>query len=199
MFPGADGIGPVEGNPPAAAAYAGSMLLGYIFLNSDVVRSNGYSGKPINIVVGIDLSGKIIGAKLVEHHEPIVLIGIPPAKITHLIKSYVGLNFLQSPASIAANPPVDIISGADRDNHGDRRQHHAVCHPYRPIPGARHCAGADGAGDANRGEKDKRGKERDRRLECASRRRFGAAVVGPRRRDQRGLREVGQCAGRPAS
>ncbi len=112
VFPGADRIGPVEGNPPAAAAYAGSMLLGYIFLNSDVVRSNGYSGKPINIVVGIDLSGKIIGAKLVEHHEPIVLIGIPPAKITHLIKSYVGLNFLQSPASIAANPPVDIISGA---------------------------------------------------------------------------------------
>ena len=112
VFPGADRIGPVEGNPPAAAAYAGSRLLGYIFLNSDVASSNGYSGKPINIVVGIDLSGKIIGAKLVEHHEPIVLIGIPVVKVTNLIKSYVGLNFLQSPASVATNPPVDIISGA---------------------------------------------------------------------------------------
>jgi NosR/NirI family nitrous oxide reductase transcriptional regulator len=112
VFPGADRVGPVEGNPPGVAAYAGSRLLGYIFLNSDVASSNGYSGKPINIVVGIDLSGKIVGAKLVEHHEPIVLIGIPAVKVTNLIKSYVGLNFLQSPAGVVDNPPVDIISGA---------------------------------------------------------------------------------------
>ena len=112
IFPGVDHTGPIEGNPPAAAAYADSRLLGYIFLNSDVVNSTGYSGKPIHIVVGIDLSGKIVGAKLVEHHEPIVLVGIPVAKITNFIKGYVGLNFLQSPASVAANPPVDIISGA---------------------------------------------------------------------------------------
>ena len=112
IFPGADRVGPVEGDPPAAAAYVGGRLLGYVFLNSDVVSSTGYSGKPINIVVGIDLSGKIVGAKLVEHHEPIVLAGIPAAKITNFIKGYVGLNFLQSPAAVATNPPVDIISGA---------------------------------------------------------------------------------------
>ncbi len=112
IFPGAERLGPVEGNPAAAPAYKGDQLLGYVFLNSDVVDSTGYSGRPINIVIAIDLSGKIVGAKLVEHHEPIVLIGIPLAKVTHFIQGYVGLNFMQVPSVTRAGPPVDIVSGA---------------------------------------------------------------------------------------
>ncbi len=112
IFPGADRLGSVEGTPPAAPAYQGSRLVGYVYLNSDVVNSAGYSGKPINIVVGIDVSGKIVGAKLVEHHEPIVLIGIPLAKVTNLIKSFVGTNVLQPAPADNGAPPVDIISGA---------------------------------------------------------------------------------------
>ncbi len=112
IFPGADRLGPIAGTPPAAPAYQGSRLLGYVYLNSDVVSSTGYSGKPINIVVAIDVSGKIVGAKLVEHHEPIVLIGIPLAKVTHLIQSFVGRSALQSAPARNGTPPVDIISGA---------------------------------------------------------------------------------------
>jgi NosR/NirI family nitrous oxide reductase transcriptional regulator len=112
VFPGAERLGPVEGTPPAAAAYRGTEIAGYVYLNSDVVSSNGYSGKPIDIVIGIDLGGKIVSAKLVEHHEPIVLVGIPVAKIEKVINDYVGKNMLQTPAANAAAPPVDIVSGA---------------------------------------------------------------------------------------
>jgi NosR/NirI family nitrous oxide reductase transcriptional regulator len=112
IFPGADQLGPVEGNPPASAAYKGQQLIGYVFLNSDVVNSTGYSGKPINILVGIDLGGTIVGAKVVEHHEPIVLIGIPASKLTALIHSFVGKNYTASAARPAGGPPADIISGA---------------------------------------------------------------------------------------
>ena len=112
IFPGADRFGPVEGKPAAAAAYNGATLLGYVYLNSDVVNSTGYSGRPIDIVVGIDLSGKIVGAKLVAHHEPIVLIGVPLAKVEHYIHGFVGLNFLQMPSLATSGPPVDIVSGA---------------------------------------------------------------------------------------
>jgi NosR/NirI family nitrous oxide reductase transcriptional regulator len=112
VFPSADRLGPIEGNPPAAAAYRGTTLLGYVFLNSDIVNSTGYSGRPISIVVGLDLSGKIVGAKLVDHHEPIVLIGVPLEKVENFIHGYVGLNFLQSPSKAASGPPVDIVSGA---------------------------------------------------------------------------------------
>jgi NosR/NirI family nitrous oxide reductase transcriptional regulator len=112
IFPGADRFGPIEGKPPAVPALAADHLLGYVYLNADIVNSMGYSGKPINIVVALDLDGRIVGAKLVEHHEPVVLVGIPQAKVENFIHGYVGLNFLDVPLAAHAGPPVDIVSGA---------------------------------------------------------------------------------------
>jgi NosR/NirI family nitrous oxide reductase transcriptional regulator len=112
VFPGAERLGPVSGTPPAAPAFDGQKLLGYVYLNSDVVNSAGYSGKPISIAVGISLDGKIAGAKLVEHHEPIVLIGIPQGKIENFLNGYVGLNYADAPTALRRGPPVDIVSGA---------------------------------------------------------------------------------------
>ncbi|RUW35203.1 hypothetical protein EOA38_08765, partial [Mesorhizobium sp. M1E.F.Ca.ET.041.01.1.1] len=50
--PAAGSFGAVEGNPPAAKLLKGGQPVGYVFLTNDVVDSTGYSGKPINIVVG---------------------------------------------------------------------------------------------------------------------------------------------------
>ncbi len=113
LFPGADKFGPVEGRPPAVAAYKGDDLVGYVLLNSDFADATGYSGKPIEILLGIDTRGAITGAKLVEHHEPIVLIGIPEKRVTDFIASYIGTNPLQ-PATVAVDRPssVAVISGA---------------------------------------------------------------------------------------
>ncbi|MFT0547711.1 4Fe-4S binding protein [Allopusillimonas ginsengisoli] len=112
IFPGADRLGPVEGKPPVARAYAGDQQLGYVYLTTDIVNTRGYSSKPIDTLVAIDNDGKIVGARLVEHHEPIVLIGIPESKVEHFIQGYVGLNFLESPPRPGAPTPVDIVSGA---------------------------------------------------------------------------------------
>ena len=109
LVPGADRLGPIEGTPPAAPAYAGQELKGWVFLNSDVVNAVGYSGKPIRIAIGIDTRGVITGAKLVEHHEPIVLVGIPPEKIEALIARFAGQNVLEPAPS---GQKLDIISGA---------------------------------------------------------------------------------------
>ncbi|RTM05404.1 MAG: FMN-binding protein, partial [Hyphomicrobiales bacterium] len=106
----ADSFGEVEGNPPAARLLKGGQLVGYAFLTNDVVDATGYSGKPINIVIGIDLDGKITGAKLVEHHEPIVLVGIPQAKIDHYINGFVGRRVLDP--GDEKRMPADIVSGA---------------------------------------------------------------------------------------
>ncbi len=112
LFPGADRVGPPEGKPMTARAYAGERALGRIYLTSDVVNTRGYSSKPIDVLVALADNGRIVGARLVEHHEPIVLIGIPQAKVDHFIQGYVGLNFIDSPPRHGAPPPVDIISGA---------------------------------------------------------------------------------------
>lgn len=108
--PSADRFGAVEGDPPVAPLLHDGQVVGYAFLNADVVDSTGYSGKPINIVIGLDRDARITGAKLVEHHEPIVLIGIPESKVTHFIAGYVGRDVLHPDAAEGA--PVDAISGA---------------------------------------------------------------------------------------
>lgn len=112
LFPGADRLGPPEGKPMTARVYAGEQALGRIYLTSDVVNTRGYSSKPIDVLVGLADNGRIVGARLVEHHEPIVLIGIAQSKVDHFIQGYVGLNFIDSPPRHGAPPPVDIISGA---------------------------------------------------------------------------------------
>jgi len=111
VFPGADRYGAPGGEPLAAPVFKGESQIGYVFLNSDVVNSNGFSGKPIQILIGIDNAGVITGAKLVKHHEPIVLIGIPQAKIEAFIARYVGLNVV-SLIKGAKRKTVDVVSGA---------------------------------------------------------------------------------------
>lgn len=111
IMPEADRLGPIEGTPPAAPAYHGDKLVGYVFLNSDVVNATGYSGRPINLVLGVDTAGTITGAKLVEHHEPIVLIGIPEQKIRGYIDGFVGSNPITGTFAANKHAP-DIISGA---------------------------------------------------------------------------------------
>jgi NosR/NirI family nitrous oxide reductase transcriptional regulator len=111
VFPGADHLGQVEGTPPAAIAYKGEQKLGWVFLNSDAVDAAGYSGKPIHVAIGMDLSGRIVGAKLLKHSEPIVLVGIPQKKIDDFIAGYVGRDVgdLTQPASTKG---PDVVSGA---------------------------------------------------------------------------------------
>ncbi|HYG89362.1 MAG TPA: 4Fe-4S binding protein [Azospirillum sp.] len=112
VFPNAARLGPVEGAPPAATAVdAQGKALGFVFVNSDVVNATGYSGKPIHVAVGMDTTGRIVGAKLLKHSEPIVLIGIPEKRVAEYIAGYIGYNPLQA-ASTRDRPTVDIVSGA---------------------------------------------------------------------------------------
>jgi NosR/NirI family transcriptional regulator, nitrous oxide reductase regulator len=112
LVPGADQYSPVQGNPPVMKVSSGGRLLGYAFVNSDWVNSTGYSGQPIQILVGLTTDGKIAGARLMAHHEPIVLIGIPPERIAAFIRGYIGRDVLRIASDASARPQVDIVSGA---------------------------------------------------------------------------------------
>ena len=112
LFEGADRFGELTGEPPVAPVYRGKDLAGYAYLNSDFTTSIGYSGKPIHIAVGIDASGVIHGFKLLEHHEPIVLIGIPQAKVVAVLNSLIGKDLARVAAGEERPPQVDIVSGA---------------------------------------------------------------------------------------
>ena len=112
IVPGADRFGPVQADPAVAPAMRGETIVGYAFLNSQQVDATGYSGKPIHIVVGVDLEGTIVGAKLVGHSEPIVLIGIPEKRVVEYLQHFVGYNPLRAAAEGRGAPRADIVSGA---------------------------------------------------------------------------------------
>jgi NosR/NirI family nitrous oxide reductase transcriptional regulator len=112
LVDGADRFGPAEGTPPTAPIFKGNQLLGLVYLNSDVVDATGYSGKPIRILIALDPAGKILGAKLVEHHEPIVLVGIPEAKIRAVIDHFRGTDVRSVASGGAQIQTPDIVSGA---------------------------------------------------------------------------------------
>jgi transcriptional regulator of nitric oxide reductase len=132
VFPGAERFGPVEGSPPAAAAYKNGKIAGYVFETSDT----GYSGKPIKILAGLDLDGTITGAKVTEHHEPILLIGIPQERLFEFVGRYVGRNVIDI-AKQGQDGAVDIISGATVTavviNDGLPRQALAMPKPTPPL------------------------------------------------------------------
>ncbi|HVH03518.1 MAG TPA: 4Fe-4S binding protein [Amaricoccus sp.] len=113
LMPGAAAFGPAEGEPPLVPILdAAGARLGSAYLNTDFTTSIGYSGKPIRIVVGIDTAGAVRGLKLVEHHEPIVLIGIPEPKVMAALNGLIGQDLGLVAAGTAKPPAVDIVSGA---------------------------------------------------------------------------------------
>jgi len=112
ILPGADRLGPEEGAPLAAKAFRGTEHVGYVFLNSAIVNATGYSGKPIHVVIGMDIKGVLTGAKMVKHSEPIVLVGIPVRKINAVIDKYKGLDIIALHNGKAKQHKVDIVSGA---------------------------------------------------------------------------------------
>ncbi len=110
LVPGADAYGPIRVDMPAAPALKGGSRIGWVFLNTDFVPATGYSGKPIHILIGVDDKAIITGARLVKHSEPIVLVGIPEAKIKAVIEKYTGLDLKREADGPAHD--LDIVSGA---------------------------------------------------------------------------------------
>jgi hypothetical protein len=90
FFPDANRYGESEGSPPAAAVYRDDTLLGYAFLTGDMVNIPAYSGRPINVLVGIDLGGRITGARIVHHDEPILAAGVSEERLARYVDQYRG-------------------------------------------------------------------------------------------------------------
>ncbi|MGL3110555.1 4Fe-4S binding protein [Bradyrhizobium sp. BR 1432] len=112
LIPGANRLGVPQGDPAIAPAYKDDQLLGFVYLNSDFANATGYSGKPIQILVGINPKGVLTGLKLVEHKEPIVLVGIPERRILEAVKKLIGTDMEPVVRGAATAPQVDIVSGA---------------------------------------------------------------------------------------
>jgi NosR/NirI family transcriptional regulator, nitrous oxide reductase regulator len=115
VFPDTTRLGPVEGDPPAAAAYRDETLAGWVFGTHAVVASSGYAGKPLDVLVGLDVEGRITGARIVEQHEPILVLGLGPEDLAAFAAQYRGQD-IRLPIKVSRSArqagEVDAVAGA---------------------------------------------------------------------------------------
>src|SRR5215218_7190274 len=91
-FPDADRFGAIEGVPPAAPAYNGRALVGYLLSTKQLTGGGGYGARALDVLVGLGLDCRIVGAELVEQHEPILMIGVGGDALAAFVRQYAGLD-----------------------------------------------------------------------------------------------------------
>ncbi|EIK53501.1 regulatory protein NosR [Stutzerimonas stutzeri TS44] len=91
-------------------------VYGYAYQSINVTQIPAYSGKPINMQVLLDPQGVIVDAYVLEHHEPILLIGIPEQKLHDFDLKYAGIKADQrvvvGRSSDKNAVTVDAVTGA---------------------------------------------------------------------------------------
>ncbi|WKA32053.1 NosR/NirI family protein [Bradyrhizobium roseum] len=112
LVAGATRFGPPQGDPAIVPALKDDQVIGFVYLNSDFANATGYSGKPIQLLVGITPKGVVTGFKMVEHKEPIVLLGIPEKRVVDAVNKLIGADMDRVARGTAPAPQVDIVSGA---------------------------------------------------------------------------------------
>ncbi|MCH8506596.1 MAG: NosR/NirI family protein [Ectothiorhodospiraceae bacterium] len=106
------------GEPRASAVYSGEKQLGLLFETNDVTPIPAYSGEPVNMLVGLDMSGTITGVQVLEHSEPIMLVGIPESRLAEFVNQYVSRTIKErvrvglSARQREGYQYVDAVSGA---------------------------------------------------------------------------------------
>ncbi|MDE2476953.1 MAG: FMN-binding protein, partial [Alphaproteobacteria bacterium] len=131
VFPGAERLGVEEGSPPAIPVYKGGTLVAYVFSTFDIIGSRGYSATPFDVIAGVDLSGRITGAKVVFHTEPIIVED--PGRQREL-DSFLAHEAGRSLTAGSKAPPPDYVAGATISS---RAMHAAVLASARLVLRAR--------------------------------------------------------------
>src|SRR5215472_8726977 len=110
VFPGgAERLGPEEGSPPAIAVYQGGQVAAYVFSTLDIIAAPGYSTTPFDVIAGVDLAGRITGAKVVFHNEPYI---VHDAQRQRLLDTFLARE-AGRPLRGATNVlPPDFVAGA---------------------------------------------------------------------------------------
>lgn len=71
---------------------SGGGEIGYVFETEPLAALPGFSGAPINVMVTIDLEGRFLDVKLIDHNEPIFVSGLGQAAFHGFFVQYGGLS-----------------------------------------------------------------------------------------------------------
>lgn len=90
LFPKATRIEDKQPDYPVYPVYQLNQLLGYAYESVDISDLAGYSGRPIQLLIGIDPDGRFTGVHVLEHHEPVFLHGLGEEPMYDFIDQYTG-------------------------------------------------------------------------------------------------------------
>ena len=88
IFPTATRVGAVHTDIPVTPVYQLQQLLGYTFESIHFADFIGFSGKPINVLIGLDEGGHFVDLKVLNHNEPIFLHGLGERALFEFIQQY---------------------------------------------------------------------------------------------------------------
>ncbi|SDK77031.1 transcriptional regulator NosR [Microbulbifer yueqingensis] len=115
-LPAVEEVRPREDNRAILELRGDGQLQGYAYQSLDFVQTPAYSGKPVNAAVVLDPQAQILAARVIEHHEPILLVGIPEQRLHDFTDQYAGLKADQRVAVGGSHSServaVDGVSGA---------------------------------------------------------------------------------------
>lgn len=95
IFPTATRVGAQESDIPVIPVYQLQKFLGYAFESKHFANFIGFSGKPINLLIGIDEKGQFIDVLVLSHAEPIFLHGLGEQSLFEFVAQYKGNNVKQ--------------------------------------------------------------------------------------------------------
>ena len=92
MFPQATRIGDKDYSRsiPVWPVYQVTQLIGYAYESLDLLKFPGFSGEPMNFLIGVDNEGTLRGVDVLYHHEPIFIYGLGPQPFVDFLNQYPG-------------------------------------------------------------------------------------------------------------
>jgi transcriptional regulator of nitric oxide reductase len=83
-------------------------LVGYAFESADLSPVPGFSGTPVDLLIGLDTQGTFLDVELLSQHEPVFVGGVGEEPLVRFLTAYQGLSLKQN---------ITIGSGGARVSH----------------------------------------------------------------------------------
>ena len=81
-------------------------ILGFLFSSWDMVNSLGYDRSPYDIIIGLNKSGTLAGAKLTYHNEPLFEHDINEQSLLDYVERTKGINIANGMTRVSKEKPI---------------------------------------------------------------------------------------------
>lgn len=90
LFPKATDIRDRLSDYPVYPVYQLQELIGYAYESRDISPLQGFAGKPVSMLIGLDSRGRFTGIRILNHHEPVFLHGLGEEPLFEFVDQYEG-------------------------------------------------------------------------------------------------------------